>query len=166
MSYCVLNAQISSPELYILHEGSMQSKGSVGVLNLQNFTYTHLDSVESFGNDLLVEDDRIYLVDGLGNVQIYQRNPFVFQKTISNVSARQIKKYQNQLLITCLSEPYFKVFDLVGDSLLYSADTHDVRDIAEGLWVENDKAYILVNGFGSDSQLVIWNLLTKNKIFY
>lgn len=123
-----------------------------------------MDSIESFGNDLLLENDQIYLVDGLGNIQIYQRNPFSFIKTISNVSARQIKKYQNQLLITCSLEPYFKVFDLTGDSLLYSADTNDVRNIAEGIWVENDKAYILVNGFGSDSQLVIWNLLTKSKI--
>lgn len=164
MSYSVLNAQLNQAQLYILHEGTMQQKGSLGLLNLNDFSYTHLDSVESFGNDLLVENDQIFLVDGAGNIQIYQRNPFLWKKSIDSLAARQIKKYQNQLVISCASEPYFKVYDLVGDSLLYSADTNDVRDIAEGLWVENDKAYILVNGFGSDSQLVIWNLLTKNKI--
>ncbi len=164
MSYSVLHAQINQSQLYILHEGTMQNKGSLGVLELSNYSYTHLDSVESFGNDLLVENDQIFLVDGAGNIQIYQRNPFSYHKTISNVSARQIKKYQNQMLITCYSEPYFKVFDLVGDTILYSADTNDVRDIAEGIWVENHKAYILVNGFGSDSQLVIWDLLTQSKI--
>ncbi len=164
LSGFVLKAQTNNPLLYILHEGTLNNKGTIGVLNLNNFQYAHLDSIESFGNDLLVQNDKIYVVEGSGNVLIYQRNPFQLLKSILNVDARQIKLYQNQLLMTCSVAPFFKVYDLVGDSIFYVADTNDVRAESEGLWVENDKAYILVNAYGSDSQLVVWNLLTKSKI--
>lgn len=151
--------------LYLLHEGTSEKLGSLGYIDLSNFQYTHLDSVKSFGNDLLIEGNQIFIVDGWGNIRIYQRNPFQIQDSILGLGARQIKKYGNQLVITSnLLDSYFKVYDLAGGSLLYEVDTSNVRDVAEGLWVENDKAYILVNGYGSDSQLVVWDLITKSKI--
>jgi len=158
-----LNAQ--SGLLYVLNEGSSVEKGSLGVIDLSNFQYIHLDTLESYGNDLFVDDHRIYVVEGMGTIKIYQRNPFQILDTIEYMGARQIKKYGNQLIMTSnMMDSYFMVYDLTGDSILYSADTSDVRGISEGLWVENNKAYILVNNYGSDSQLVVWDLITKSRI--
>lgn len=148
--------------LYLLNEGSTSQQGSIGRIHLTNNQYEHLDSIPNFGNDLKIYDQQIFVVDGVGDIRIYQKSPFQLQKTISGRSARQVAKYQNQLVFTSSAQPYFFVYDLMGDSLLYAVDSNYIASTTEGLWVENDKAYVLVNGWGSDSALFVWNLATKS----
>lgn len=163
VAFCWATIKAQTQEyLYILNEGTMDYQGSIGRIHLSNLQYEHLDSIASFGNDLKIYDNQLYVTDGFGNIKIYQLNPFQLQKTISLGSARQVVKYQNQLVFTCMASPHLRVYDLVGDSILYNVDTNYIASIPEGLWVENDKAYVLVNGFGSDSALFIWNLATKS----
>lgn len=147
--------------LYLLNEGSTSYQGSIGRIHLANNQYEHLDSIATFGNDLKIYDQQIFVVDGLGDIKIYQKSPFQLQKTIPVHSARQVAKYQNQLVFTSSAHPYLNVYDLIGDSLLYSVDSNYIASTTEGLWIENDKAYVLVNGWGSDSALFVWNLASK-----
>lgn len=160
-----LKAQFShlNGSLYLLHEGSMNQQGSIGKIDFPSGTYTHLDSIPAYGNDLKIVGNQLFTVAGNAEVRIYQLQPFQLQKTII-VPARRLQVYNNKLYITCYSDPYFKIYDLAADSFIFNSSIQDVRATAEDIWIENNKAYILVNDYGADSLLVIYDLTNNTKI--
>ena len=49
-------AQLSSGKLFILHEGSSAQKGTIGYVDYATNTYTHIDSIARYGNQIEVHN--------------------------------------------------------------------------------------------------------------
>lgn len=165
--FAVITAQAQATgKLYVLNEGSSSGKGTLGVIDYSTETYSHIDSLATYGNDVKVFLDKIYAVAGDGNIYVYDTTTLTIQDTIMS-NARQIAFYSstisNQILATCNTKPYFRSYDLNGN-MLYSLDSSKVRSIVEGITVTSDTAFIAANAFGSDSLVIAIDLTTQDTI--
>lgn len=155
-------------KLYVLNEGSSSVKGTLGVIDYSTDTYSHIDSLTAYGNDVKVFLDKIYAVAGDGNIYVYDTTTLTIQDTIMS-NARQIAFHEsaitlgNEILVTCNAKPYFRAYDLNGN-MLYSLDSSKVRSITEGITVISDTAFIAANAFGSDSLVIAIDLISHDTI--
>lgn len=153
---------LPSGKAYILHEGSMSKRGSVGYLQLPAKTYQHIDSVASFGNQLLLVGAKLVLTDGVGNIRIYDTTTQSLSISIG-AGARSVAAFgASQLLVASNVAPYFRVVDMATGNTVYSLDTNKVKTAREGVWVEGTTAYL--TGFLNANDLVRVNLATQDTL--
>lgn len=157
-----LHAQAPKGKLFVLNEGAFGGNGSVGVVDFATGTYNAFDNtLATFGNQITYINGKIYAVDGKGDIFIYDPNSLQKENEIKDLSARSIWGYKNQLLITSLERPYFRVFQNAAPyNLVYVIDSPDIASPREELVILNDKAYI--SNFMNDNQVAVVNLLSQS----
>ncbi len=150
--------QAPKGKLFVLNEGGGNQKGSFGYVDFQTKTYHHIDSIASYGNVLVKDPVRnyIYITDGVGDILVYDVSAGQITDTIAGASARQVAVWNNQLLVTAMSKPFFRVYDISNAfAPIYSLDTTKVRSRSEGILVANNNAYVVMQGsWGSYDSLV------------
>lgn len=152
-------------KLYVLNEGAFGGvMGSIGYVDFQVNSYTHIDSVAQFGNQVLLYDNVLYAVDGEGSVLMYDATSgFAPLDTLSLVGARNVQVYEGQLLVAGFQQPYFSSYDIAnGYSLRYGFDSTKVANSREEILVVGNKAYI--SGFYNDTLLTVIDLVAEDTI--
>lgn len=152
-------------KLYVLNEGAFGGvMGSIGYVDFQVNSYTHIDSVAQFGNQVLLYDNVLYAVDGEGSVLMYDAaSGFAPLDTLSLVGARNVQVYEGQLLIAGFQQPYFSSYDIAnGYSFRYGLDSAKVANSREEILVVGNKAY--VSGFYNDTLLTVVDLVAEDTI--
>jgi hypothetical protein len=151
----------------VLNEGAFGAAlGSFGYVDFQSGQYTHIDSVSQYGNQILLHDDRLYVVDGTGNVLIYDAtDSFAPLDTLANVGARYVQVYRDQLLVSGITRPYFRSFDIsAGYAFRYGLDSTRIGTTREEFAIVGDKAY--VTGFFNDTLLAVVDLLAEDTLAF
>jgi hypothetical protein len=158
----VQNARGQNGRLFVLCEGNSDMQGSLGYIQIPSMQYVHVDSVSRYGNALYQHGDSLYVVVDFGDILVFNLRTNQFVDTI-NAHARQVAVWNSQLLVTSFSDPFFRVYSISnGFPLLYSLDATKVRDVAEGISVVGNRAFIAVNGYGSDSLVVVIDLVAQD----
>ena len=160
--------------LFVLNEGPAGAKGTLGFVGYPGGYFQLVDSIPVLGNfgkptDLLRVDTTLYVGAGDGSLLAYSTQTLQRISTVANVSVRQMAAAPgNRLVVTCSAQPYVRVFNRLnlGAGPLFTLDTNRVRDIAEGILVLGDTAWVAVNGFGAPNvgELVAFRLSTADTV--
>lgn len=164
---CAVALAQPAGRLFVLNEGAFGGAlGSFGVVDFQSGQYTHIDSVSQYGNQILLHDGRLYVVDGTGNVLIYNAdNAFAPLDTIADVGARYVQVYGDQLLVSGIQQPYFSSYDIsAGYALRYGLDSTRISTTREEFTIVGDKAY--VTGFFNDTLLAVVDLVAEDTLTF
>lgn len=144
--------------LYILHEGSMAKRGSVGYISLPAKNYQHIDSVAAFGNQLTLIGANLVLTDGAGNIRMYDTTTKTLLRSIA-AGARSVAAYNTQLVVAANVAPYVRVLDANTGNTLYAFDTTIVKSSRESVHIMGNIAYI--TGFFNATDLVRLDLTAQ-----
>lgn len=160
--------------LFVLNEGPAGAKGTLGFVGYPGGYFQLVDSIPVLGNfgkptDLLRVDTTLYVGAGDGSLLAYSTNSLRRIATVPNVSVRQLAAAPgNRLVITTNAKPYVRVFNRLNLAAgpLFTLDSSRVRDIAEGVLVLGDTAWVAVNGFGAPNvgELVSFRLSTADTV--
>ncbi len=171
LTVALVSGQAPQGKLFVLNEGTMSMKGSVGVVDFSTNTYTHIDSIASFGNMLAYDSSRSYLyaTAGDGSVLVYDLNSNQTVTNITNIGARQVALYKNgnteYLLVTGTQSPFFYAYDVNNNysQVSFNLDTTILRNSCEGIIVVNNKAFVAQQGpyTNFDSTVVVIDLVNK-----
>lgn len=158
-------AQYPSGKLYVLNEGAIGTFGSLGYVGFPGGHYHEIDTVPVFGRDMLKSGDTLYVIDGNGDLLVYDLPTETRVNEINGLGAQTMALYGDELLLAGTSHPYFRALDVPGGyTQSWSLDSNKIRSGATGLHLNGDIAYLSV-GFGSvdpDSQLVRVDLQTQD----
>ena len=172
-AFCLFSLQASAQvvfpagKLYVLHEGSSSQKGSLGFISYPSQTYTHIDSVPAFGNDLIVDQTSasVYICTGDGSIRKYHAITDTLVWTSNPIGARSAQVYQNNLVVACNLSPFVKVIKTQDGTINYTIGTNRIPNETESVAILGSKAYISengVNGFGvngvTDSTIAVVDL--------
>lgn len=162
--YFSVFSQTPSGKLFVLCEGTFGGHGSIGLVDFQSNNYQVIDSTLAiYGNQITYIDGKVYVVDGNGNISIYDPNSLAKIDSIIGQSARNIYAYQSELLITSIAKPYFRSLALASPhSTIYSLDTTLIRSAREEMVIKNNKAFI--SGYNNDSIVSVVDLTNKQLI--
>ncbi|WNJ19499.1 T9SS type A sorting domain-containing protein [Pontibacter sp. G13] len=147
--------------LYVLNEGAFGGLGTIGKIEYPAGTYQHIDSIEAFGNQILVHNNMLYAVDGLGDILVYDaQNNYAPVDTLTGLSARGIAFFGSQLLVASANvAPFFRALDVNnGYSEIYNLDSVDLPSSRESIQILGDYAFVSAYGFPSDSSVAVINL--------
>ena len=171
LTVALVSGQAPQGKLFVLSEGTSTQKGALGVIDFTTKTYTHIDSIASYGNHISYDKDNDYLfvVPGDGNVLVYDIASNQFIDTLSGIGARQTAVYTNgstkYLLVTGKNAPYFSVYDINNNfaPVSFTLDPSKLRTNCEGIIVVNDKAFLAQQGSYTnfDSTVVVIDLVNK-----
>lgn len=151
-------SQLNQGTLFVLNEGSNAQKGTIGYVDYTTNLYTHLDSVASYGNQIVAHNGLLYVIDGVGKVHIYDINAnYALLTTLDNVFARGIAFWGNKMLLTSTEPPFLRVHEKVSPfTYLYGFDETTIRSAREEVIVVGNQAYL--SGFYADSVVYAINL--------
>ena len=153
--------------LFVLNEGAFGGAlGSFGYVDFQAGTYTHLDSVAQYGNQVLLQDGRLYVLDGNGSVLIFDAgDDFSPLDTLANIGARHVQVYGDQLLVSGTREPFFRSYDIAaGYAFRYGLDSTQIGTAREEFVIVGNKAY--VTGFFNDTLLAVVDLVAEDTLTF
>lgn len=141
----IASAQVPDGKLYLytLPTTSNQA-GDLGYIDYADQSYKQIDSVNltdmtSF-EGVLYTAEYTHPVDS-NDIRSYDLNSDELLDSISNVSPNRLAHWQNKLVFTSYRKPYFRVWDIAGDSLYFSLDSARVPPSTD-VWVLGDSAYV------------------------
>lgn len=154
-------AQLSSGKLFVLHEGSSAQKGTIGYVDYATNTYTHIDSIARYGNQIEVHNQLLYVIEGLGNIRIYDiAANYMPVAVLDSVAARGIAFWGNKMLVTSIEEPFFRVYEKTAPfNYLSGLGSSAVRSEREEVIVVGQQAYL--SGFYGDSVVYAVDLVNN-----
>lgn len=151
-------SQLNNGKLFVLNEGNSAQKGTIGFIDYATNLYTHLDSMASYGNQIVAHNGLLYAIDGVGKVHIYDINAnYASLGVLNNVFARGLDFWGNKMLITSTEPPFLRVYEKTAPfSYLYGFDETAIRSAREEVIVAGNQAYL--SGFYGDSVVYAINL--------
>lgn len=151
-------SQLNNGKLFVLNEGNSAQKGTIGFIDYATNLYTHLDSMASYGNQIVAHNGLLYAIDGVGKVHIYDINAnYASLAVLDAVFARGIAFSGNKMLLTSTEPPFLRVYEkTVPFSYLYGFDETAIRSAREEVIVAGNQAYL--SGFYGDSVVYAINL--------
>ena len=155
--------------LLVLHEGRFGGMGEVGYLTVSGWgprQYERIHYIEPYGSMLYKNNNyEAFSVGGNGTIYRYRLDwvgPRVAD-SISGTNARALAVWYNNLLITSTVKPYFRVYDLNNNQLLYTLDSTKVRNISDGIEIVGNKAFISL-GYYKDSTVTVIDLVGRDTL--
>lgn len=151
-------SQLNQGTLFVLNEGSNAQKGTIGYVDYATNIYTHLDSMASYGNQIVAHNGLLYAIDGVGKVHIYDINAnYALLAVLDNVFARGIAFWGGKMLLTSTEPPFLRVHEKTAPfNYLYGFDETAIRSAREEVIVVGNQAYL--SGFYADSVVYAVNL--------
>ncbi len=151
-------SQLNQGTLFVLNEGGSAQKGTIGYLDYATNAYTHLDSMASYGNQIVAHNGLLYAIDGVGKVHIYDINAnYASLAVLDNVFARGIAFWGGKMLLTSTEPPFLRVYEKTAPfTYLYGFDEAAIRSAREEVIVVGNQAYL--SGFYADSVVYAINL--------
>lgn len=139
--------------LFVLNEGAFGGEGTVGYIDYPAATYTEIDKIAAFGNQVKMINNHLYVVDGAGNVIVYD-SLYNRVDSLTGRGVRGIYQYNNQyILITCFTPPYASIREINQiDSVIHNYDTTQIRSSREEAVVYGNKAFL--SGYYGDSMVI------------
>ncbi len=141
----IASAQVPDGKLYLYTLPTTgNSIGDLGYIDYADQSYKQIDSANltdmtSFEGVLYTA--AIYHPTDSTHIRRYDLNSDEFLDSIPKVSPNKLSHWQNKLVFTSYRKPYFRVWDITGDSLYFSLDSARVPPSTD-VWVLGDSAYV------------------------
>lgn len=135
---------LAQPEgkLFVHTNGaSINEKGKLGYVSYPGGSYVEIDSTNA--TDFIIIGDSIYVADG--NIHIYNKTTNLLVSNIPVTDAIKLEHWNNQLIVLSNVNPYFRVYDLSTQNLIYSIDSIDITYGPTDILVSDDKAFMIQN---------------------
>ncbi|MCD4680729.1 MAG: hypothetical protein K8S00_10115, partial [Bacteroidales bacterium] len=151
ISICIsisLTAQNPQGKLFVhTQKSSINEKDVFGFVQYPSLQYYTIDSTEL--TDMMIYNDKIYIANNDVGIYSIQTNQKI--DSIINTDARQICNWNDKLIITSHTQPYFRVYDIINNhNLEYVIDTLKIKYIPTDIIVSGNWAVMTI-----DTNLVI-----------